>query len=67
MKGRPVVIDNSSKRLCHDLPEQIIHSLQHFFSASEIAVKVNPLLLAVGPLPFIKTVRIEFLHEKLRP
>ena len=62
IQSRLVVIGDAAKFPAHKLPEQIIHTVQHLAAAAEILVKIDPL-----PGPVLQIVRVEFLHEKLRP
>ena len=57
-----VVVLDSSQFFFHDFPEDMIDALQHFSSASEVLMQVDPLFDAV-----VKAVGMIFLHEELRP
>ena len=72
IQRRLFIISDPAEFLRHDLPEDIIHTVQDLFSAAEVLVQVDPLLLhrilflSVCVIEIHRRIRMEFLHEKLR-
>ena len=56
------IVGNTSQTSCHNLPENIIHAVQHFPSAPEILVQVDPLCPGV-----LDTISVEFKGDGQRP
>ena len=61
MQCRLIIIDNFPEFLPHQFPENIICTVKHFASASEIPVEINSL-----PAALLRTVAVIFSHKEFR-
>ena len=60
MQCRLVIVINFSKISHHNLPKNVIHTVQYFFSTPEVFMKINPLFWS-----FFQIIRVKFFHKKL--
>ena len=61
IKGGTIIIPYASQIRLHDLMEQIIHTVQYLMPASEILMKIDPLLFTL-----FQRIGFHLIHKKIR-